>query len=98
MTKRRWKVAKRRSILPRACGVGGFHAQGLAILEPEHAQLIKARLTHAESMAGLAGVEDIGPEVGQGLADEIGGKSVDDLALFIVPLCGAKGTSTRAAA
>ena len=62
----------------------GFHAQGLAILEPEHAQLIKARLTHAESMAGLAGVEDIGREVGQGLPDEIGGKSVDDLALFIV--------------
>ena len=76
----------------------GFHAQGLAILEPEHAQLIKARLTCTESMAGLAGVEDIGREVGQGLADEIGGKSVDDLALFIVPLCGAKGTSTRAAA
>lgn len=62
----------------------GFHAQGLAILEPERAQLIKARLTYAGSMAGLAGGEDIGREVGQGLADEIGGKSVDDLALLIV--------------
>ena len=37
-------------------------------------------------MAGLAGIENVGREVRQGPADEIGGKSVEDLALFIVAI------------
>lgn len=73
----------------------GFHAQSLAIFEPERAQLVKARLAHAEPTAGLAGIKGVGVEVREGLADEVGGKAMENLALFILvmqPFGAAKGT------
>ncbi len=69
-----------------AVAAAGFHAQGLAIFEPEGAQLVKARLAHAEAVAGLAGTKHVGIEIRQCLANEIGGKSVEDLALFILAM------------
>jgi hypothetical protein len=57
--------------------------EGLAIFEPERAKLVEPGFANLEQSASQRRVDGAGVEIGDGLTDELNGKTVKDLALFI---------------
>jgi len=88
-----WRGLKREELAEKGGGIlgpdaalvasAGLEGQCAAVFEPEGAELVEAGFSYIEESARFGGINGSSVEIGDSLADELDGQTVNDLALFI---------------